>query len=1004
MPSIHRFALRLATACVLFGLAANAAFAQPAGLIARLQPTEPDQAEKTFSSPNGFRLELLAAEPLVSDPVAVVYDENGRAWVAEMGDYPYSDKSLDRHWEEQPSLPLGRIRILEDTDGDGRFDTCTLFAEDLSWPTGLALWKGGVFVTATPDILYLKDTDGDGRADLRRTVFTGFRKFNVQAVINNLQWGLDHKIYGAGSSNGGTIRKGGDPSAPEVRMSRSDFRFDPVTEELELLAGGARYGNSFDDWGNRFICNIRNPVQHVVIENRYLARNPYLPARTGVQDAAEAGIIPIRPASPPEPWRVVSAERRANDPDDPSPDSEKIASGYITSSSGITIYRGAAYPEEYVGNAFVGEVAGNLILRYALDADGPTFHAMLMQGETEFLASTDNWFRPVNFVNAPDGTLHVVDMYRETIEHPWSIPDDIREQLDLRSGHEKGRLYRLVPPRYREGFTPPPKPQLGNASTEELVAHLANPNAWWRETSQRLIFERQDPAAVDSLRSVLETSSSPLARLHALWSLSGFGSLTDNDLQQALADPSAGVREHALRLTEPRLKESPELLALVARATRDDDRRVRFQAALSLGEHPDDAAGPVLSGLLLREADDSWMQTAILSSLTGSPAGLLLDLLGDREFRASTPGQTVLAQLAFMSGLRVQFDELEHVFAVIAQSELPTDVAFEIIKGIGTGVQRRQRSLRDVVTSGTEAGELIDRFLTRARAQAGDREMLPEARQAAVELLAMERFAAARAPLLELIESTQPQAVQLAAVRTLAGFIQPEIAALLLDRYPIVTPDVRRELVNALLARTDRTVPLLEAIEAKAVSAALIPSVRRTLLMQSSHVEIRERATRLFGSDVESPRNEVIAAYQPALTLPADIARGETVFKKECANCHKLGQAGIEVGPNLSTVRHRSPGELLVHILDPNREVSPSFMEYAIALTDGRIVTGMIAAESPVNLTLRGPERKETTILRSEIDVITDTGKSLMPEGLEKKLTPQEMADLLEFLLRSPLN
>ena len=203
------------------------------------------------------------------------------------------------------------------------------------------------------------------------------------------------------------------------------------------------------------------------------------------------------------------------------------ATGYVTSSSGITVYRGAAYPEEYYGNVFVCEVAGNLIMRYRLENDGPTFVAKRAIENQEFIASTDNWCRPVNFVNAPDGTLHVLDMYRETIEHPWSIPDDIKARLDLESGRDRGRIYRLAPAEYPEGHRANRQPRLGSASISELVAELENPNSWWRETAQRLIFERQDTAAVKPLRKLLANSSSELARLHSLWALEGLESLSE---------------------------------------------------------------------------------------------------------------------------------------------------------------------------------------------------------------------------------------------------------------------------------------------------------------------------------------------------------------------------------------------------------------------------------------------------------------------------------------------
>ncbi|MCB1211865.1 MAG: hypothetical protein KDK97_21270, partial [Verrucomicrobiales bacterium] len=238
------------------------------------QPVPAASASNSFHVLGGFEMQLIAAEPLVTDPVAITYDADGRAYVCEMNDYPYTDKSTDKpNVERTTDLPLGKVRILSDDDDDGLFDRSEIFARDLSWPTGIALYDGGAFVAGTPDVWYLKDTDGDGTADVREKIFSGFRKYNVQAVVNNLIWGLDNRIYGAGGTNGGSITfKGTEKPIPLVR---GDFRFDPRSPRFEILSGGARFGNSFDDWGNRFICNIRNPAQQILFPAEYLVRNPY---------------------------------------------------------------------------------------------------------------------------------------------------------------------------------------------------------------------------------------------------------------------------------------------------------------------------------------------------------------------------------------------------------------------------------------------------------------------------------------------------------------------------------------------------------------------------------------------------------------------------------------------------------------------------------------------------------------------------------------------------------
>ena len=962
----------------------------------RTKPTEPAEAEKTFQTLFGFEMQLLSAEPDVTDPVAIEYDENGLAYVVEMSDYPYTDKTADKPFTDKTAdLPIGRVRILEDTDGDGRFDRSTIFAEDLSWPTGVACWQGGVFVTATPDVWYFKDTDGDRKADVRRKLFTGFRKYNVQAVMNNLKWGLDHRIYGAGSSNGGQVRPADNPQAEPQKLGRNDFRFDPRDEALEILSGGARFGNAFDDWGNRFICDIRNPVEHVVLPSHYLARNPFLRVASALHNAAEAGdTLPVYRASPPEAWRVVRAERWIGDTTLKTPRSE-LAQGYVTSTSGITIYRGTAYPKQFYGNAFIGEVAGNLIHRQIVSPDGVTFKSVRGDAETEFVRSTDNWFRPTNFVNAPDGTLHVCDMYRETIEHPWSIPDDIKQHLDLESGRDRGRVYRLAP----MGFKPPKFEPLGRASTARLVKELENPNAWQRETAHRLLFERQDKAAVEPLRKLLKESRSPLARLHALWSLEGLESLKTADLLAALSDEAPGVREHAVRLAEPRFFEAPQLLDSVLALAADPDVRVRFQTAFTLGESRDRRVAAALARIARQDAADPWIKAAVLSSAVDCPGELLAVLELDREFSRRDESYAWRRELAFIIGAKNRPAEVQAVLsraislagvslAAAPQKRLQT----ALVLGLGDGLKLAGASL-------PSANRLVAHLLESAAKTAVDEQADIAERQEALELLRHANFRIARQALVALLDSRQPQALQIAAIRTLSGFREAEVAAILLEPYRGYTPAVRSEAVDALLARPERLGPLFDAIEARVAGVSHVPLSRRTLLLQHADAKIRERAAKLFAADAPSPRKEVLDRYRAALSAPADGPRGRKVVERECMICHRLGDKGYEVGPNLLTIKHRTAEEILTHVLDPNREVPPNFLEYVVALDDGRIVTGVIAEETATSITLRRPQGAVETILRQNIEELSNTGHSLMPEGLEQKVSVQEMADVLAFLL-----
>ena len=974
----------------------------------RVPPLEPSEALKSFETLPGFEMQLLAAEPLVTDPVAIAYDENGRAYVAEMSDYPYTDKTTDKAFVERTmDRPIGRVRLLEDTDGDGDFDRGDIFAEELSWPTGLALWKGGVFVAATPDIWYLQDTDGDRRADVREKVFTGFRKFNVQAVMNNLVWGLDHTIYGAGSSNGGQIRPANQPEAKPWTLGRNDFRFDPRDRSFELLSGGARFGNTFDDWGNRFICNIRNPVEHVVLPSRYLARNPYLPVVSAVHDAAESGdTLPVYRISPVEAWRAVRAARMIAEANPATPRSETNAAGYFTSSSGLTIYRGAAYPSEFYGNALLGEVAGNLVHRQVLSPDGVTFRAVRGDDHTEFVRSRDNWFRPVNYVNAPDGTLHILDMYRETIEHPWSIPDDIKAQLDLESGRDRGRIYRLAP----KGFKPPAPPKLGQASDEELVSQLENPNSWWRETAHRLIFEQQHPQAVEPLRKLLRNSPNPLARLHALWSLEGLEALTDDDLLLALSNAVAGLREHAVRLSEQRLVKSSVLTDRVMALADDDDIRVRFQAAFTLGELVGPKIAPAirsrsssaLASIARRDAADLWVRTAVLSSATETAAAMLGEILGNADFSLQTQAEPLVRDLATVVGARNQPAEIVWVLGAFARLN-PAAAAVErqFLIGLGNGLKRSGKGLSNLPTPTTSSASLrIDRLVSQAKETAGDDAVGSDQRLTAIELLATADFGRSSDALAALIAPRVPQTIQMSAIRALAAYTAPEVAPLLLQNYTTLTPGVRGEVIQAMLARSDRVDSLLDAVESRRVGALDIPPARRTLLIEHTNAAIRERARRLLAGDTK-PRSLALADYQAALKLPSDPVRGEAIFQRDCQACHRLGDRGHNVGPNLLSIRNRTPGEVLANVLDPNREVAPNFQEYVVTLDDGRVLTGLVADETATSLTLRRAEGIEETVLRQNIDEISGTGHSLMPEGFEKKIKPQEMADLIAYLLRS---
>lgn len=961
----------------------------------RIPPRAPEEELRSFRLAEGFRIELAAAEPLVIDPVAMEFDENGRLYVVEMRDYPFTtDPDNLTTSDEARSQPSGRVRLIEDADGDGRADRSTVFADRFHWPTALALWKGGVFVAAAPDIFYLRDEDGDGTADTRKVVWTGFNRHNVQALVNGLKWGLDNKIYIANGGNGGNIAPGDGPRAKAVSISGRDLRFNPAGGPLELIPGGGQFGLSFDSWGQRFVCSNSVHAIHVVFSGPYLDRNPYLPARrTLAEIAVDGGAAPVFRTSAAEPWRLVRTRWRASSPEASRyPPTELFPIGFFTSATGITLYRGGLFPEEFENNVLVGDVGGNLLHRKVLEPSGATFIARRPEKElkAEFLTSTDNWFRPVNLAEGPDGALYVLDMYRETIEHPYSIPDSLKRHLSLTSGNDRGRIWRIAP----EGHRPGEKPALASAPTAELVKLLEHRNAWWRFTAQRLLFERRDPQAAPPLRRLSRESTSPLGRIHALGALDGLGCLALEEIESALRDPHPRVREQALVLAEPRLERAPSILQALLPLSGDADPRVRFQLALVLGaiDHPQ--ASEALERLAERDGSDPWMQSAILSSAAKSAGALFAALAGKRAGGEPAPATPFLGPLAEVIGARGEAAEI----AAVLESEL----AARALSGLGAGLERSGKSLSELLENPPPslqgAAAKIAAVFQGAAPRAIDPKLGAEERVGAAGLLAHAPFAVAAPALEKLFNAQTPQALQLKAVQALSGQRHDGVAELFLSRWTRFSPAVRREVLEALFQRPERLSALLDALAAGSIPPRDLDPDRKRQLLGHPEAKIRERAQALFAQDLPSDRKEVFERLKPALSLQGDAARGREIYRQKCATCHRLGNEGFAVGPDLATIQSRMTEAILQQILDPNREMLPMYTNYLVITRDGRTMTGLIASETATSIVLRRAEGAEDAVLRSNIRDLQSSGQSLMPEDLEKDLTPQDVADLLACL------
>jgi putative membrane-bound dehydrogenase-like protein len=963
-------------------------------------PLSPREEQVTFRLAKGFEIDLVAAEPDVIDPVAMAFDEEGRIFIAEMRGYPNGGVATGH-------ITSGRIKVLEDHDGDGVYETSRVYADGLRFPTGVLPWRGGLLAANAPDVLYLEDTNGDGKADRQRVLYSGFSLANIQGLVNSLQWGLDNWVYGMVGPNGGAIHSPEKPDMPPVTLTGRGIRFHPETPgSLEATSGGGQYGLTLDDWQHWFTATNSQHLRHIVLPDHYLRRNPALAVSAVTLDIPDHGAAcKVYRISPFEAWRIERTMRRKEGKGGYDPRrfsaTELVPGGYITSACSPVVYAADDFPAAYRGNVLVCDPANNLIHRDVLVDNGATFIAKRADNEQncEFLASTDTWFRPVHLTLGPDGALYVLDFYREVIETPLSLPEDIKRKLNLES-RGRGRIWRV-----RAAGHPYRKPSLRSATTQSLVEHLDDSNLWWRLTAQRLLIERQDPNAVKALRELARTAKSAPGRAHALWALHGLKALTEDDIEQALKDPTAGVREQALRLSEERLPTSAKLRGDVAALADDPSPRVRFQLAFTLGASDAPEMVKALACIGRRDAGDRWTQTAVLSSIHGSGVTLLESLVKDQDFlkEASAAHWQLLSRLAALVGAKAGDADLGRALRLLnAGTQKSARWQLAVLDGLGQGLQNSSRPLAQLwdnpPMSLKEAMEGVRPLFEQAAKTSRDAKRSLAERIAALRLLGRGPYALAASAAEDLLHPQTPPEVQSALVRALSLHPQPDVADRLLAAWNSYSPTVRREVVEALFARADRLPRLLDAIEQKKVLSNQLEPLRLDQLRKHANANIRKRARHLLAGQALE-RQKVVAAYRDALELKADTVRGKAVFKKNCTVCHRLENEGFEVGPDLlSALRNKSAEQLLNDILDPSREVDSRYLNYQVTTKKGQVFSGLIATDTASSVTLRRGEKAEDTILRDQIEEIQATGKSLMPEGLEAQMSKQDVADLIAYL------
>jgi len=950
----------------------------------RFAPLSVDEAITAFDIAAGFRIELVAAEPLVTDPVAFCFDPAGRMIVVEM-----------RGYSEREDEFAGRVRRLSDQDEDGVMDHAETLVDGLSWPTAVESWPGGVIVGVPPNIIFYPITDdADGKAKVGpgETWFTGFSRSNVQGLMNSFRWGPDLLLHGTASSNGAELS--GITVSEPIRMGRQDFAIDPRDRSFHLVTGGVQHGMDFDRWGNKFGTSNSDHLQQMMLlpsidgrSTRYASLPPF---RRSI--AADGPAADVYRSSPIEPWRLLRTYLRVSGKEPGAVEGGGRAAGYFTGATGTHMYKGDQWQlgeSESIG--VVCDVGGNLVHRKKMSDDGLWKVGNRIDQESEFVRSSDTWFRPVQLGDGPDGALYIADMYREVIEHPKSLPPVIKSQVDLNSGNDRGRIWRVVADKQpiRRKL-----PQLDRLSPAQWVDLLAHKNFWHRRTAARLLVERNAIDMIAPLRQTARESESSEARFEALAVLNRLdGGLDQDVLVLALADRHHEVRrrgvtlaaEYKVSLTE----DQQERLAI------DPSIGVRFQLALSAPVliANDSARIATLIKVASKDPLDPWIRWAVEGSLATGGSDFLrqmeLVVAGLSNAQQGQWYQSIGNQI--LSGGNVSAVEQLVSFLETERAAGRTSSAMlgALVNDLGslkpTGVAKpladwvRQQILPD----------LMDRAKNRdpKLATLGDRMKWvrwaapSESRQLLVLLLSPLYTAGVQQVALVSLVSNDGASAD-TVIESLAG----------------MTPATGEVALTSLASQVEGQSAIARAIESRKVAVEFLPIEVKRLLAESRDAKIREAMAKHLTASQSPPPSELYQAYAKQLDGPIDLPQGKMVFQRVCASCHEPEAGRERVGPDLLTVTDQPREQILLSVLDPNREVNPKYARVQVVTLSGQVVSGVVNAESEEAVTVVDSQGKAFIIARDDIDELQTSTKSLMPEELNKEITAEQMRHLIAYV------
>ncbi|MCA9184293.1 MAG: ThuA domain-containing protein [Pirellulaceae bacterium] len=971
------------------------------------KPLPAEESLKHIVTPKDFHVELFVADPqLEGKPICMTWDERGRLWISETYDYPNE--------LQPPGEGRDRIRICEDTDGDWKADKFTVFAEKLSIPASITFYRGGVIVQNGIETLYLKDTDGDDVADEKRVLFTGWEQGDTHGGVSNFQYGLDNWIW---AMQGYNDSRPAIDEQQQAQFRQGFFRFQPDGSRVEFIrsTNNNTWGLGISEEGIIFGSTAnRNPSVYMPIANRYYER--------------------VRG------WNISLTLGSMADTHLFKPITDKIRQvdhhGGYTAGAGHALYTARNYPREYWNRAaFVNGPTGHLTGAFVITGEGSDFKST---NPFNLLASDDEWTAPIMAEVGPDGNVWIVDWYNFIVQHNptprgFETGKGNAYESDLRD-KKHGRIYRVVHDKA------PAKPfSLKGASPAELVATLRNPNMFWRKQAQRLLVERGDQDVVQDLLGLVRDASVDeiglnVGAIHALWTLHGLGafSLSDDNtaanavLRQALRHPSAGVRRNAVMVLPATTGSVDELLA--ANVMQDQDAQVRLAAMLALSDLPPHAeAGPAIVAAMARaeNRDDRWIPQAATSAAAMQATSALPALT---EIKDTSPTLNTLVEVVANHVARSEDAGTMGMLIQQLRNANP-EIAQAMIRGLANGwpvgqaIQMDDSMVKslDLLLESLPVAER-GKLAWLASSWGGER-FRKYADQVARDLTAQlnqtdkseaSRIEAARQ--LIAFRSQDPEAVRQIVERlspqistNLAdGFLDAlsasevsDLGSILLQQIDQLSPAMRSGAFRLLLGRLEWTKALLDAAEKQTVSLTDLSLDQRQSLTTHSDVDVRRRTRALLASGGVLPdpdRQKVVESLMAITEEHGDATLGKEIFKKTCSICHMHSGEGSAIGPDLTGMAVHPKHELLIHILDPSRSVEGNFRIYRVETKGGRILNGMLGSESRTSIELIDAEGKKTQLSRDDIELLSASKKSLMPEGFEKQLTAANLKDLLEFL------